>query len=130
MEKLVRFRKAFYEKENDHHHHNKKKEHYAKPDPLKIYHSLPFPDSEPLHSTSKSTPAPNITAAYFQDYGGDLLEQKKYNYRPPAFLSRHQVDAQLRARMLDWMVEVTASYKFTHKSYFDGVLLMDRYFNH
>jgi len=34
----------------------------------------------------------------------------------------------LRARMLDWMVEVTTSYKFTHKAYFDGVQLMDRYF--
>jgi hypothetical protein len=34
----------------------------------------------------------------------------------------------LRARMLDWMFEVTASYKFTHKTYFDGVHLMDRYF--
>ncbi len=30
--------------------------------------------------------------------------------------------------MLDWMVEVTSSYKFTNKSYFDGVQLMDRYF--
>ena len=34
----------------------------------------------------------------------------------------------LRARMLDWMVEVTSSYKFTNKAYFDGVQLMDRYF--
>jgi hypothetical protein len=30
--------------------------------------------------------------------------------------------------MLDWMVEVTGSYKFTNKAYFDGVQLMDRYF--
>jgi hypothetical protein len=30
--------------------------------------------------------------------------------------------------MLDWMVEVTTSYKFSHKTYFDGVSLMDRYF--
>jgi hypothetical protein len=30
--------------------------------------------------------------------------------------------------MLDWMVEVTASYKFTHKTYFDSVQLMDTYF--
>lgn len=30
--------------------------------------------------------------------------------------------------MLDWMVEVTSSYKFSHKTYFDGVALMDRYF--
>lgn len=30
--------------------------------------------------------------------------------------------------MLDWMVEVTCSYKFTEKGYFDSVYLMDRYF--
>lgn len=31
--------------------------------------------------------------------------------------------------MIDWMIEVTASYKFAHKTYFDGVQLMDRYFH-
>jgi len=30
--------------------------------------------------------------------------------------------------MLDWMVEVTKSYKFINKSYFGSVELMDRYF--
>lgn len=73
MEKLVRFRKAFYEKENDHHHHNKKKENYSKPDTLKIYHSLPFDHPETQQSTSNNSLPPNITAAYFQDYGADFL---------------------------------------------------------
>jgi phage anti-repressor protein len=30
--------------------------------------------------------------------------------------------------MLDWMVEVMTQYKFTHKAYFAGIQLMDRYF--
>lgn len=30
--------------------------------------------------------------------------------------------------MLDWMIEVTSSYKFTPKTYFSSVCLMDRYF--
>jgi len=30
--------------------------------------------------------------------------------------------------MLDWMIEVTSSYKFTPKTYFASVYLMDRYF--
>jgi hypothetical protein len=38
------------------------------------------------------------------------------------------VDNILRARMLDWMVEVTSSYKFTNKTYFDGISIMDRFF--
>lgn len=37
------------------------------------------------------------------------------------FLKNHLVDAGLRARMLDWMVEVTKSYKFINKSYFASV---------
>jgi len=30
--------------------------------------------------------------------------------------------------MLDWMIEVTSSYKFAPKTYFASVQLMDRYF--
>lgn len=30
--------------------------------------------------------------------------------------------------MLDWMVEVTESYKFSSKTFFAGVELMDAYF--
>ncbi len=37
------------------------------------------------------------------------------------FLKNHEIDSQLRARMLDWMVEVTKSYKFINKSYFSSV---------
>jgi hypothetical protein len=47
MDKLVRYRKAFYEKENALHHHNKRKENPLKQAPLlKSYHSLP-PQSPP-----------------------------------------------------------------------------------
>lgn len=31
--------------------------------------------------------------------------------------------------MIDWMIEVTTSYKFTNKTYFDGIQIMDRYFD-
>ena len=44
------------------------------------------------------------------------------------FMDKHRVDVSLRARMLDWMTEVTCSYKFSDKTYFDGVNLMDSYF--
>ncbi len=45
-----------------------------------------------------------------------------------SFLNAHDIDKHLRARMLDWMIEVTSSYKFTAKTYFASVYLMDRYF--
>ena len=43
------------------------------------------------------------------------------------FLYRHKVDSNLRGRMLDWMTEVTTSYRFEAKSYFDGVNYLDKY---
>lgn len=68
------------------------------------------------------------TVAYCELYGEDLLHVEGYESRPKDFLRNHLIDGTLRARMLDWMVEVTSSYKFTHKTYFDGLTLMDRYF--
>lgn len=43
------------------------------------------------------------------------------------FLSHHKIDGVLRARMLDWMVEVMSSYYFQNKTYFAGVEIMDRF---
>lgn len=43
------------------------------------------------------------------------------------FLDRHYIDAGLRARMVDWMTEVTTSYRFESKTYFDSVQLLDQY---
>mgnify|MGYP006351617395 CR=1 FL=1 len=45
------------------------------------------------------------------------------------FLANHKIDGILRARMLDWMVEVMSSYHFQNKTYFAGVEIMDRYFS-
>lgn len=44
------------------------------------------------------------------------------------FLSNHKIDGVLRARMLDWMVEVMGSYHFQNKTYFSGIEIMDRFF--
>jgi hypothetical protein len=37
------------------------------------------------------------------------------------FLNNHKIDGVLRARMLDWMVEVMSSYHFQNKTYFTGI---------
>lgn len=66
---------------------------------------------------------------YCELYGSDLLHLQDYETKQPNFLSNHSIDGILRARMIDWMIEVTSSYKFSHKTYFDGISLMDRYFN-
>jgi len=46
-----------------------------------------------------------------------------------SFLIKHDIDKGLRARMLDWMIEVISSYKFNAKTYFSSVYIMDRYFH-
>ena len=81
----------------------------------------------PMRSEPKPK-AKNDTVAYCELYAEDLLHQADYENKPEDFLRNHLIDGTLRARMLDWMVEVTSSYKFTHKTYFDGLSLMDRYF--
>jgi hypothetical protein len=128
MEKLVRYRKAFYEKENDLQHCNKKKErilpnHSKSMNLEKNYQTLP------LHSKPDRNNKPkNNTFAYCALYADELLQLPQYDLKPNDFLRNHSIDGTLRARMLDWMVEVTSSYKFTNKTYFDGASLMDRYF--
>lgn len=67
------------------------------------------------------------TQQFCQLYGSRVAD---YTKEEPlgSFLQGHDIDKALRARMLDWMVEVTSSYKFTPKTYFSSVCLMDRYF--
>jgi hypothetical protein len=68
------------------------------------------------------------TAQFCTLYAEQLLRAETNAQPCPRFLGRHEIDVQLRAKMLDWMVEVTSSYRFANKTYFDGVQIMDRYF--
>ena len=43
-------------------------------------------------------------------------------------LDRHAIEAQHRAKMVDWMIEVLASFKCCDQTFFLSVNIMDRYF--
>jgi len=43
-------------------------------------------------------------------------------------LFRHKVTPALRARMIDWMIEVLANFKCDDQTFFLAVALLDRYF--
>ena len=43
-------------------------------------------------------------------------------------LGRHKVTANLRARMVDWMIEVLTNFRCDDQTFFLSVSLMDRYF--
>ena len=65
--------------------------------------------------------------AFLSTYG-ESIRAESMNEKPTGmFLNNHKIDASLRARMLDWMTEVTCSYKFEAKTYFDGVQFLDKY---
>ena len=70
----------------------------------------------------------NLTKSYLDVYGNEERINSSQN-KSPKFLKNHQIDEMLRARMLDWMVEVTSSYKLSSSAYFKGVHIMDRYFH-
>lgn len=82
-------------------------------------------------SSSSSTPGINEleNARLLRDYSTDFLNNMLRSTRDASrFLERHEVTGQLRAKMIDWMVEVFSSYKFLDGSFFRGVEIMDRFF--
>lgn len=164
MERAIRNRKAFDEKENDNQRLNKKQPNMLASlnyksntldQPLKVLPNLSNVPNINLHYESvsyhnerpslgkkisktpiarKSLPAvveeSSNSKAYCKIYSRDLelYLGECLAGTCESFLNGHQITSPLRARMLDWMVEVTESYKFTPKTYFAGVEIMDRYF--
>lgn len=164
MERVVRNRKAFDEKENDHKHLNKKpsmlaslnyKSNNLEHHPLKVlpnisnagninahYESVSYHNERPSltknagkYPVARKSFTPAVeecsnTKAYCKIYSRDLelYLSECLAGTCESFLTGHQITSSLRARMLDWMVEVTESYKFTSKTYFASVEIMDRYF--
>lgn len=62
-----------------------------------------------------------LTEDYCRTYGQQMENGLKRELTKGKFLSNHKIDGVLRARMLDWMVEVMSSYHFQNKTYFAGV---------
>jgi hypothetical protein len=77
---------------------------------------------EPVATRSENDNYTEEYAAGLYDYL--LTKDNRYG----SFLRNHEVDHGLRARMVDWMVEVLTSYKCSNRTFFKTVDLMDRYF--
>ena len=91
--------------------------------------SKSFVDKGTRHELKPLTDTLNNTQQFCQLYAADIIDKSHLDTQPlGSFLITHDIDKGLRSRMLDWMIEVTSSYKFTPKTYFTGVHLMDRYF--
>lgn len=46
---------------------------------------------------------------------------------PKAFLSSHKISNELRAKMVDWMMEVISGYYMSEECFFKAVLYMDKF---
>lgn len=65
------------------------------------------------------------------DYAEDIisyLKERDVSLKMRNCLERHSISANLRSKMVDWMIEVLCSYKCKNQSFFLAVHYMDRYF--
>jgi len=44
------------------------------------------------------------------------------------FMEKHEINAKLRTKMVDWMIEVMSTYKCQEQTYFCALNILDRYF--
>ncbi|CAD8053234.1 unnamed protein product [Paramecium sonneborni] len=70
----------------------------------------------------------NLQKFYTDEIFFYLKEQEKKS-TPLEFLENHSIPSNLRAKMIDWMVEVLCSYKCTDQTFFVAVRTMDFYFS-
>ncbi|CAK75196.1 unnamed protein product (macronuclear) [Paramecium tetraurelia] len=69
----------------------------------------------------------NLQKCYTDEIFFYLKEQEKKS-TPQEFLKNHSIPSNLRAKMIDWMVEVLCSYKCTDQTFFVAVRTLDFYF--
>ncbi|CAD8061186.1 unnamed protein product [Paramecium sonneborni] len=70
----------------------------------------------------------NLQKFYTDEIFFYLKEQEKKS-TPLECLDNHSIPSNLRAKMIDWMVEVLCSYKCTDQTFFVAVRTMDFYFS-
>ena len=69
------------------------------------------------------------------DFAKDIESYLKDREARPQFdtadcLNRHEIKGPVRARMIDWMIEVLTNFNCDEQTFFIAVQIMDRYFKH
>ncbi|CAK58509.1 unnamed protein product (macronuclear) [Paramecium tetraurelia] len=70
----------------------------------------------------------NLQKQYTDEIFFYLKEQERKS-TPLEWLKNHSIPSNLRAKMIDWMVEVLCSYKCTDQTFFVAVRTLDYYFS-
>lgn len=69
-----------------------------------------------------------MTEIIAEPYSMDLLSTLRSRMdTPKGFLIQHDISSGLRAKMIDWMIEVLSSYKMSEDSFFRAVYYMDKF---
>lgn len=71
------------------------------------------------------------TQKLMNTYSADLIEEllkKENQYWVRNCLGNHNIPSNIRAKMIDWMVEVLCSYKCSNNTFFVAVYYLDAFF--
>ncbi|CAD8211569.1 unnamed protein product [Paramecium octaurelia] len=102
---------------------------FCKPEPkLKTVTTSSPQKQSPIKPKQVDTQS-NELCKLINNYSEPILDYylELNNQTPKNFLSNHTVSSNLRAKMVDWMVEVLTSYKCKDQTFFLAVKLMDSY---
>ena len=92
-------------------------------------YAMPHPSLYLPRETTTEIERQNVNVR--TEYGESIMEytrelEKQYNTENS--LIRHKITPALRARMIDWMIEVLTNFKCDDQTFFLAVSLLDRYF--
>ena len=97
---------------------------------LKSYNLSSHPSINLSRQTTTDVERQNINVRH--DLADDIdkyLREMELQHDTTGCLIRHQqINSCLRARMIDWMIEVLTNFKCDDQTFFIAVSLMDRYF--
>ena len=97
------------------------KEEYSDAIPFRIIQNNCYlKEKNPLKSVSEQ----QLCTEYIRDIVYNLKKLEISINHP---LEKHEITPSLRARMVDWIIEVTSNYKCNEQTFFLSVLLIDRY---
>jgi len=103
--------------------------------PIFLDDSLRSKDTEKdkLKETQKEEFRYKETTRLMKFYANDLIRElleKEQKYWAKDFLANHTIPPNIRAKMIDWMVEVLCSYKCSNQTFFVAVYYLDAFFKY
>ena len=91
--------------------------------------AVPHPSLGLSRKTTTEIQRQNINVnAEYGDAIMDYTKKLECDFLTNNSLMRHKITPALRARMIDWMIEVLTNFKCDDQTFFLAVSLMDRYF--